>query len=310
MNRLTIHACPLCGKTEHEKFMTCKDHYASGEEFDLYKCKNCGFLFTQNFPVEAEIGKYYDTPDYISHTNTRKGIMNKIYHRVRQKMFKEKARIIAKGLPYGSGILLDIGSGTGHFIDYMFHQLNWEAIGLEKNEQAREYARKELKVEVYETMEKVTKSLDDGDPSGLIPINVVTMWHSMEHIEDLNETWKAIDKLLEPEGKLIIAVPNYTSADAQKYGNLWAAYDVPRHLWHFTPETMKKFGEKHGFVLTEQYPMPFDAFYVSMLSEKYKKSLFPFLRGMISGTQAWRKSKKHPELSSSVIYVFRKQQQS
>ncbi len=310
MNRLTINACPLCGKTEHVKVMTCKDLYASGEEFDLYKCKNCSFLFTQNFPAEAEIGKYYDTPDYISHTDTRKGIMNKIYHQVRQRMFKEKAEIVGKGLPYKGGNLLDIGSGTGYFINYMFQQSDWEAIGLEKNKEAREYAKKKFKVEVYGTMEEVMKSLDDGDPSGLIPINVVTMWHSMEHIENLNETWETIDKLLEPEGKLIVAVPNHTSIDAQKYGNMWAAYDVPRHLWHFTPETMKKFGEKHGFVLTEQYPMPFDAFYVSILSERYKKSFFPFLQGMLSGTSAWLRSRKHPELSSSIIYVFRKRKQS
>jgi hypothetical protein len=128
----------------------------------------------------------------------------------------------------------------------------------------------------------------------------------MEHIEQLNETWEHLHRLLSPRGVLVVAVPNYTSFDAQKYGAYWAAYDVPRHLWHFSPDTMQRFGAKHGFILAERYPMPFDAFYVSILTERYMRHTAAFLRGMLTGSLAYVASLLKKERSSSMIYVFRK----
>ena len=128
----------------------------------------------------------------------------------------------------------------------------------------------------------------------------------MEHLEHLNETWETLSRLLKDRGVLIVAVPNPDSFDAQKYGEMWAAYDVPRHLWHFTPSAMQQFGIKHGFILTERRPMPFDAFYVSMLTEKYQGHPFPFFRGLFTGCQAWFASLVKKDRSSSMIYVFRK----
>jgi hypothetical protein len=128
----------------------------------------------------------------------------------------------------------------------------------------------------------------------------------MEHLEHLNEMWQTLSGLLKEKGVLIVAVPNPISYDAIKYKEWWAAYDVPRHLWHFTPATMQKFGAKHGFVLEETKPMPFDAFYVSMLTEKYKGNKFSFLKGMVTGICAWFSALANKERSSSMIYVFRK----
>ncbi len=297
MNKLTIKNCPLCDSANLERAMTCIDHYASSEAFYLCQCKDCGFLFTQDFPVEAEIGSYYETPDYISHSDTRKGITNKVYHWVRSYMLKRKARLVEHEAHSKSGRLLDIGTGTGYFANTM-QQRGWKVNAIEKNEQARKFAREHFNLEV-----EPDNALQEFAPESF---DVITLWHVMEHLEQLNETWERLNTLLTEKGVLIIAVPNYTSYDAQKYGAHWAAYDVPRHLWHFTPDSIQRFGAKHGFILAEHHSMPFDAFYVSMLSEKYMKHSLPFLRGMLTGCIAWLSTMTKKERSSSMIYVFRK----
>ena len=137
--------------------------------------------------------------------------------------------------------------------------------------------------------------------------DVITLWHVMEHLEPLDQTWERLYNLLSDRGMLVVAVPNCASADADRYGAYWAAYDVPRHLWHFTPDTMQRFGAKHGFILAERQPMPFDAFYVSILSERHMRRSCAFVRGMFSGVLAWFSSLVRKDRSSSMIFVFRKQ---
>ncbi|MDE6347471.1 MAG: class I SAM-dependent methyltransferase [Bacteroides sp.] len=297
MNKLTIKACPLCGGTHLERALTCIDHYASGEVFHLCRCHDCGFLFTQDFPVEAEIGRYYETPDYISHSDTRKGAMNSVYHWVRNYMLGRKARLVMHEAYRKEGRLLDLGTGTGYFPDAM-RRRGWQVEAVEKSAQARAFAREHFGLEV-----KPHTALGDLAPGSF---DVITLWHVMEHLEPLNRTWETLHSLLTAKGVLIVAVPNCSSYDARKYGAYWAAYDVPRHLWHFTPATMQQFGAKHGFILKAYYPMPFDAFYVSMLTEKQVGHSFPFFRGMLTGTLAWFSSLAKKERSSSMIYVFRK----
>ena len=297
MNKLTIKVCPVCGGTHIEPAMTCIDHYASGEAFPLCRCRDCGFLFTQDFPVEAEIGRYYETPDYISHSDTKKGLMNRVYHWVRSYMLGRKARLVAREAHRKTGRLLDIGTGTGYFADAMKRR-GWDVEAVEKNAQARGFAKEHFRLEVRPDTE-----LQDFAPGSF---DVITLWHVMEHLEHLNETWDILDNLLAERGVLIVAVPNCSSYDAKKYGAQWAAYDVPRHLWHFSPATIRQLGAKHGFVLATHLPMPFDAFYVSMLSEKYIGHSLTFFRGMLSGLLAWFSALGRKEQSSSMIYVFRK----
>jgi len=297
VNLRNIDKCPLCGENHFEKEMTCIDHYATGESFDIWRCKKCGFLFTQSFPAENEIGRYYESPDYISHSDTNKGLTNRIYHWVRRFMLARKARLIKRHSGLSRGILLDIGTGTGYFPHYM-KKKGWRVSAIEKSPQARAFAKEHfgLDIDPPETLEqKEDKSFD-----------VITLWHVMEHLEHLNETWETLNRILKDRGILVVAVPNPTSFDAKKYKEMWAAYDVPRHLWHFSPAVMQQFGAKHGFILTKFLPMPLDAFYVSMLSEKYKKSALPFLKGMASGTEGLFSSLATKERSSSIIYVFRK----
>jgi 2-polyprenyl-3-methyl-5-hydroxy-6-metoxy-1,4-benzoquinol methylase/predicted RNA-binding Zn-ribbon protein involved in translation (DUF1610 family) len=297
MNKLTINTCPLCGGTHLVKKMTCTDFYASGEQFDLLQCENCGFQFTQGFPVEKEIGKYYETPDYISHSDTKKGMMNELYHLVRSRMLQKKAQLINNITGKTSGKILDIGTGTGYF-SHTMQQKGWQVEAIEKSEQARSFAKKNFNLDI-----KDDSGLNDFSSGSF---DVITLWHVMEHLEHLNETWERLHELLKDDGCLVVAVPNCSSYDAQKYKEFWAAYDVPRHLWHFTPDSIKKFGEKHNFTLVNHLPMPFDAFYVSILSEKYKESKSSLVKGMFAGTLAWFSSLSNKEKSSSIIYVFRK----
>ena len=287
----------MCGGQRLEHALTCTDHYASGEQFEVVRCVHCGFLMTQNVPVEAEIGKYYETPDYISHSDTQKGLMNRVYHWVRQYMLTRKAALVKHCSQMTKGHLLDYGTGTGYFANAMVRQ-GWNVNAIEKSPQARAFAKTNFQLEV-----EVETALKDY-PSDTF--DVVTLWHVMEHLEHLNEIWKTLHRILKKNGTLIVAVPNPNAYDAQKYKEWWAAYDVPRHLWHFAPPVMQQFGTKHGFTLEEQRPMPFDAFYVSMLTEKYKGSKISFVKGLWTGTFAWFHALRNKERSSSMIYVFRK----
>ena len=297
MDILKINTCPLCGGQQLEHALTCTDYYASGETFEVVRCVQCGFLMTQNAPVEAEIGKYYETPDYISHSDTQKGLMNQVYHWVRQLMLSRKAALVKRISKISKGVLLDYGTGTGYFAHTMMKK-QWQVKAIEKSPQARTFAKEHFGLEVDAETELPHYPSDTFD--------VVTLWHVMEHIEHLNEMWKTLHKILKERGVLIVAVPNPDSYDAKKYKESWAAYDVPRHLWHFRPSVIQQFGSKHGFVLEERLPMPFDAFYVSMLTEKYKGSKLSFVKGLWTGTCAWFSALGKKERSSSMIYVFRK----
>ena len=297
MDILNIHICPLCGGQQLEHALTCTDHYASGEQFEVIRCAHCGFLMTQGVPVEAEIGKYYETPDYISHSDTQQGLMNRVYHWVRQYMLSRKAALVKRVSGLSEGSLLDYGTGTGYFANTMVCQ-GWKVKAIEKSPQARAFAKKQFGLDV-----EAEHSLKDY-PS--MSLDVVTLWHVMEHLEHLNEMWETLHRILKDKGVLIVAVPNPESYDARKYKEWWAAYDVPRHLWHFSPLVMQRFGEKHGFVLEKEHPMPFDAFYVSMLTEKYKGNGLSFVKGLWTGALAWFSALGNKERSSSLIYVFRK----
>ena len=174
----------------------------------------------------------------------------------------------------------------------------WTVEAVEKNESARQFAKEHFNLDV-----KPEEALQEFAPGSF---DVITLWHVMEHLEHLNETWELLNKLLTEKGMLIVAVPNCSSYDAEHYGEYWAAYDVPRHLWHFTPDTIQKLGSRHGFIMAARYPMPFDAYYVSMLSEKHLGNPNSFVRGICTGARAGLSAWGKKENSSSMIYIFRK----
>lgn len=297
MNNIHIDLCPVCAGNKSKEKLVCQDYLVTDSKFSIYECPDCGFAFTQDFPSEEEIGKYYDAPEYISHSDTNKGFINSLYHRARNIALKSKTKLVLKNAPIKNGKLLDIGCGTGYFMNSMC-RMKWIVTGIEKSSRTREYAH-----------EKFGLNVQDSEYLFQIPSktkDVVTMWHVLEHIERMNPTMEHLHRILSDNGILIVAVPNKSSFDAVYYGKYWAAYDVPRHLWHFSPDDFRALAEKHNFRVEKMKRMNFDPFYISMLSEKNKKTTFADLQGLTKGFIFFLQSLFNKKRSSSVIYVLKK----
>jgi len=288
--------CPNCNSQSFEPFVNCKDYTVSGEVFSIVNCISCNFKFTNPRPTSDKIGDYYKSESYISHSNTSKGLISKLYKTVRNYTLKGKVSLIAKYSQKGS--LLDYGCGTGMFLSAA-KSSTWNTYGIEPDSSARDFAIKENKMTVYPDMETANIILKNTQ------LNCITLWHVLEHVMDLNETIAWFYSKLNKGGALIIAVPNYTSYDAKHYKEFWAAYDVPRHLSHFSQATMIDLVQKKGFKFIESLPMKFDSFYVSMLSEKYKHGNINYFKAFLTGLKSNLKAKEAKDYSS-VIYVFKK----
>jgi 2-polyprenyl-3-methyl-5-hydroxy-6-metoxy-1,4-benzoquinol methylase len=294
MTHLIHHSsCPVCGHHQLQQILTAKDFTVSNEEFAIIQCNHCQLRFTQDIPNEQSISPYYQSTAYVSHSNTKKGIVNRLYHIVRFFTMSNKEGIVKKAVGKPTGMMLDVGSGTGVFVKTMM-KAGWDVIGLEPDQQARAFAMKRYKVDLSPVGELFNL------PNGTY--DAITMWHVLEHVHQLHEYAEHLKHLLAPGGKLIIAVPNYTSKDARMYKSYWAAYDVPRHLYHFSPTSMRTLMDLHGMKVVNIQPMVFDSFYVSMLSEKYKKGNFlkAVWNGLLSNVNAW----KNKEQYSSLIYII------
>jgi len=292
-----LNNCPICKGTEFTFLRKCRDFTVSQEEFSLISCAKCGLVFTNPRPDATNISKYYESPDYISHSNSRKGLINQLYQTVRSYSLKKKLALINQ-LKLKNKVILDIGCGTGEFLA-VCDKDGWKTLGIEPNQSARNQAIENWNLKVYP--ESHLNSIDEKNKP-----QVITMWHVLEHVHSLEERLNQIKTLLQSNGYLIIAVPNPESWDAEHYQNHWAAYDVPRHLYHFSPSVLKKYIESSGFEHQKSIPMKFDSFYVSMLSEKYKRGKQNLINALFNGFRSNLKAKNDPEKYSSVIYIFRK----
>jgi SAM-dependent methyltransferase len=288
--------CPLCKNQDIDFFTRCKDYLVSREEFDLFRCHSCGFIFTQDYPGEEEIGRYYESSEYISHSDSHKSLLDKVYQLVRKFMLNRKKRMVRKVCNIKSGSILDIGSGTGHFLNTM-KLAGWTTSGIEISKMAREYGTTLFGFEMITPAE--TKALADK------AFDCITMWHVMEHFQDPAGYFADVKRLLKPGGTAIVALPNNSSADARHYGSDWAAYDVPRHLWHFNCSTFSLFAGQNGFTVTDAYRLPFDVFYISILSERIKQTKLAPVRGIFKGTLFSLSSIFDKEKSSSLVYILK-----
>ncbi|MBL7932104.1 MAG: class I SAM-dependent methyltransferase [Bacteroidia bacterium] len=286
--------CPVCKQTDFKPFITCKDYTVSKENFQIASCTSCGFKFTNPIPDISKLGDYYKSEDYISHSNTKQGIISKLYHAVRNYTLKGKLKLISEYVSRGT--LLDYGCGTGMFLK-VCQDAGWKVQGMEPDAGARRIAS-EMKVKTYADKSELAPVL--GERS----VDIITLWHVLEHVTDLEDTLTFFKSRLSKNGALMIAVPNHNSFDAKHYKEFWAAYDVPRHLYHFEPKTISKLLAQHGFVLEKIVPMKFDSFYVSMLSEKYKTGSIRYLNAFINGLKSNLKAGSEMNYSS-IIYVFR-----
>jgi SAM-dependent methyltransferase len=291
-----LEHCPVCKeKAKNIQKLNARDFTVTNEIFNIVECLECGFIFTNPRPVQSEIGKYYESSQYISHTNAKETLFDKAYHLVRKYALKGKIKLI-NTYANNNRSILDYGSGTGAFLESCSNN-SWKVTGIEPSKNARNEAKKIKGITIYETIDELNEDAK---------FQIITLWHVLEHIHQLNETVESLKNNLNQEGRLIIAVPNLRSKDAEVYKENWAAFDVPRHLYHFDKESMNKLMENHGLQIEKIIPMWFDSFYVSMISTKYKygktKIIEAFIIGLWSNINAYFNKKEY----SSLIYVVRK----
>ncbi len=293
----TISKCLVCGSEHFADYLTVTDFMVSGEEFNIVRCNDCGFIFTANPPDEREMGQYYLSEDYISHTDTKRNITEVVYHMVRHLMLGRKQTLISRLCHGNKGSLLDIGSGTGYFAAYMKTK-GWEVKGIEISERARNFSSSKFGIDVLPP-EKV-KTLNEKS------FDCITLWHVIEHFNDPGFWLNEMSRILKDNGICILAMPNIDSSDSKWFGKNWAALDVPRHLWHFAPDTFNKLINRFGFKSTMIKGMPLDLFYISILSYKNQKKRFAFLNGLLTGIMITIKNIIRGRSASSLIYVIEK----
>ncbi|PQJ79960.1 class I SAM-dependent methyltransferase [Polaribacter porphyrae] len=273
-----------------EPYLKCKDYTVSGEEYQVMFNNEFDMLVT--VPVPKNLADYYKSSAYISHTDSKKSLFDKVYQTVKNITLKRKLKLI-NSFNTDSKNILDVGAGTGDFLKVCKNN-SWNVFGTEPDAGARNIAARKGII-LQEDLSKIANQKFD----------VITLWHVLEHVENLQEYIPTLNNLLSDTGKLIIAVPNYKSDDAIYYGKFWAAFDVPRHLWHFSQTSISKLFAEVNMNVEKTLPMKFDAYYVSLLSEKYKsgkmKPLAAFFRGFQSNMNA-----KSTKEYSSLIYVLQK----
>lgn len=273
-------------------YLDIKDHSVSQETFSVFRSQTLDLLATHPQPAPENLGKYYESDDYISHTDGKRSLFERLYHLVKQYALQQKCRLLSEFQSH-KGRLLDIGAGTGDFLAAATAQ-GWTGIGVEPSDKARKIAAsKQLDLKID------TPDLESGS------FDAITMWHVLEHVPDPEAQAAELKRLLKDDGVLVIAVPNFKSYDAQRYGTFWAAYDVPRHLWHFSQTAIRMIFERQDMEVIAVRPMKFDSYYVSLLSEKYKTGKMNFLAAFRTGWKSNAKARRSSEYSS-LIYVIRK----
>lgn len=289
--------CPVCQSANISPALSAKDFTVSSQIFSINKCNDCTVMFTQDVPSQDAIGTYYASENYVSHSNTQKGLVNRLYHIIRKKTLATKRNLLKKETGISAGKILDVGCGTGAFLNEMKNN-GWQITGLEPDETARKNA-----IELFNIVPLPSPEIFNFPSESF---DAITLWHVLEHVHQLQEYTAQLKKLLTKNGRLFIAVPNYTSWDAQHYKAYWAAYDVPRHLYHFSPAGINTLMRAHGMQVKKIKPMWFDSFYVSMLSEQYKNGRGNMVSAFFVGLVSNLKTIFNPQKCSSVIYVISK----
>lgn len=288
--------CPWCGSDKAQINLWLKDEFLSKEDFHICECLSCGLLYTMPRPPKEKLGEYYKSEEYYSHQENTKGFIPKVYEAVKKVNLKHKYQIATEGKETGK--LLDIGCGVGDFI-HTAEEQGWEAIGVEPSDDAKSIARTRIKGNIINS-EELEKLADAS-------FDLITMWHVLEHVDELRWQVEQLQRLVKPEGRIVIAVPNYKSYDGQYYKEHWAAYDVPRHLNHFNKQTITKIFKSSGLELKKTDKLIWDAYYISYMSELYKHHKLPLIKGAWKGLVSNCKARRSGEWSS-IVYVFEKKQ--
>ncbi len=289
---MNLDRCPVCNSHNINHIITARDYLVTKERFQIDSCGECGFRFTNPRPDDDKLAGYYDSKGYISHSDEGTSLINSLYKISRGFALRRKQKLI--GRLSKTKKLLDVGCGTGHFIDYC-QRHGWQVSGVEPNQIARLQAEDKTKISIRHNLSDVTAS----------GFGVITLWHVLEHLPNLGQTMNQLKALLAPGGVLIIAVPNFEAYEATVFKEYWAAYDVPRHLYHFNHASLSRLTKNHGLKIVRTYAMRLDSFYISLLSNtnKYSRSKYinSFITGLLSNIYAL-KSKNY----SSLIYQINK----
>jgi 2-polyprenyl-3-methyl-5-hydroxy-6-metoxy-1,4-benzoquinol methylase len=286
-----LENCPSCEHPKFENHLICEDYTVSHESFALVKCTKCSLIFTNPRPSPQSLPEYYKSRDYISHTDQGNSLINFIYKLIRNYTVTQKENLISRYSKKGT--LLDYGCGTGHFLKHA-NKLGWHTFGYEPDVEAIKIAKTKSESYFISSITKISQKID-----------VITAWHVLEHVTDLRATLRNLYNNLVPGGYMFIAVPNLNSYDAYKYKEHWAAYDVPRHLYHFSRKSFQQLVTKQKLKIIHIEPMKFDSFYVSLLSEKNKLGKNNFINAFKTGIISNRKASKSGEYSS-LIYILKK----
>lgn len=301
MNYQDFKPCPLCGASGQIPYADCTDFTVSKESYTLLRCPSCGVVYTSNPPAEDDMKQYDKLNLKLKLGESPSGVIGKLYYRIRSRMLHKKAKIVELQSYRTGGTLLNYGAKTG-FFSHMMERRGWKVLSIEKYHEERVFSLQMFHHRMYDL-----KEMDNLKPE---TFDVITLWHVFEHCYHPHELLDRFYELLRPGGVLVMACPNIRSTDAMHYGPYWAAYDVPRHLWHFNPTSLTDLVYKHGFTLMHHEKLPFDSFYISILSEMNQRHKAAFLHGMFQGFRSWIISLTRRSRSSSLVYVFRKRQQT
>lgn len=292
-----IDHCPHCQSNQIQFFITCKDYVGGiGESFNLESCQECGLIFTNPRPTELECGIYYQSSNYVSHSDQKKDLAYRLYRFVRSFNLANKYKIISPYIKNQEDFIIDYGCGLGTFLNYI-HQKHQNVKGFDISEEARNVVKERYNITALSPQEIST-----------IPSNsaaAITTWHVLEHIYNLHELLDEFYRIIKPGGVLVVALPNPKSYDALKMKEYWDGYDVPRHIYHFPPDTIKNWVTSKGFKHTKTEPLIFDSYYISLRSYFHKKSFLPYIKGFFTGLISNIKGASKRNFSSN-IYIFTK----
>ncbi len=286
-----VDQCPLCGQETADNFLIVKDHFLTGEDFHLARCTNCSLVYTNPRPSLRTLSRYYDSKDYLSHKSSF-SLLGIAYRIFRSYNIRYKHQILKKHIKPSS--VLDYGCGTGSFLSSFDKSL--KVIGVEPNPDARAYCISQHHLEVHENLDQIDKNSR---------FDLITLWHVLEHVYDLNETFALLRKYLSKEGVMVIAVPNIQSKDRLEFKNHWAAFDVPRHLYHFDDDSIKELFKKHRMRLISKAGLWMDSYYISLQSLKYRGDSFAFIKSLKYG-YASNQSAENTGNYSSNVYIIKK----
>lgn len=288
-----MNHCPWCGTPSQHRYLKLNDYFLSQEEFEIFECDQCHLLYTVPRPLPEKIGVYYQSENYYSHQENKTGFIPRLYEWVKSINIKRKVRLATVGLTPGS--VLDIGCGVGDFL-FAMKEKSWKIVGIEPSDAARDIAQNRLGIPLLRPEDSA--QLPDHS------FDLITLWHVLEHVDDLKHQITEFQRLLKPNGRLLLALPNYKSYDAQHYKQYWAAWDVPRHLNHFCPDSIHSIFDSTSIELVDIQKLVWDSYYISYLSEGYMKHSLPLVRGFFVGL--W--SNLHALQSgmySSLVYRFK-----